>query len=84
MDPLGHSPQLPPQPTPQQARALIEKEKEEILSTQVKPSRWQYTPLNDVEGSNPSLRDGLDPVKQARWRREFLHLIYKAGTALKV
>mmetsp|Transcript_35507 Transcript_35507/g.104976 ORF Transcript_35507/g.104976 Transcript_35507/m.104976 type:complete len:368 (-) Transcript_35507:56-1159(-) len=44
---------------------------------------WRYSGMAPL-GVSPSERDGLDPAKVDKWRREFLHLIYKAGTALKI
>eukprot|EP00955_Chlamydomonas_euryale_P012857 138740-Chlamydomonas_euryale.AAC.4 len=44
---------------------------------------WRYSGMAPL-GVSPSERDGLDPAKVDKWRREFLHLIYKAGTALKM
>ncbi|KAG1656315.1 hypothetical protein FOA52_006646, partial [Chlamydomonas sp. UWO 241] len=56
------------------------------LGVQIRPSRWEYAGAHpgQREEPSPSVLDGLDPVKQDRWRREFLHLIYKAGTTLKI
>lgn len=66
-----------------QRRAEVEELAAATVNTEARPSRWQYSGMARL-GPSPSEMDGLDPVKQDRWRREFLHLIYKAGSALKM
>ena len=65
--------------------AEIEAEKEKILNM---PARcWREAVHRDkaeLEASDLSQRDGLVPEKQAKWRRQFFHLINKAGSTLKV
>jgi hypothetical protein len=70
----------------EQARRAEVEDLMSSLGEPSRPSRWEYSGAHAgaQEAPSPSVRDGLDPVKQDRWRREFLHLIYKAGTTLKM
>ncbi len=72
---------IPPVPSTQQIQVLKEREVRQIKEANTKSSPWEFTSLAET---SPSVLDGLDPAKQARWRREFLHLIYKAGHALQM
>ena len=47
-------------------------------------AKWTYMTLEQINATSPSRKEGLDEVKEARWRREYLHLIQRAGMTLKV
>jgi len=38
----------------------------------------------EIEKNSPSRKDGLDAVKEARWRREYYTMLSKAGMVLKI
>ena len=76
----------PPRISHEEQEYLKKREVAELESYfgMLRGGRWQYCSLQDVEDNSPSVRDGLQLEKQRVWRRQYLHLIYKAGTALKM
>ena len=38
----------------------------------------------ELDSTDLSIKGGLSAVKQARWRRQFFHLINKAGSTLNM
>jgi hypothetical protein len=62
----------------------LETEKEISHQGVKRQGNWTYLSLEKINSISPSRKDGIDEIKEARWRREYLHLIQKAGMALKV
>uniref|UniRef100_A0A7S0R765 Cyclin N-terminal domain-containing protein n=1 Tax=Chlamydomonas leiostraca TaxID=1034604 RepID=A0A7S0R765_9CHLO len=64
-----------------QMRRELKKE----MELQAKPKqKWEYKTAAELEASSPSRKDGLDPIKEGRWRREFMAIITKAGMTLRI
>ncbi len=49
-----------------------------------KASRYRYVDLQHLIKENPSVKDGLDPDKEKRWRRQYCKLMQEAGVHLKM
>ena len=69
-----------------QCEILRQKEMQQELEYQGvrRQANWKYMSLELINSTSPSRKEGLDEVKEARWRREYLHLIQRAGMTLKV
>ncbi|EFJ52651.1 hypothetical protein VOLCADRAFT_120142 [Volvox carteri f. nagariensis] len=59
--------------------------KQDLASVKArKAARYVFRSLEDLQATNPSVRDGLDPDKERIWRRQYCKLIQDAGLALKI
>ena len=67
-----------------ESQRQLETEKELAHQGVRRQGKWTYLSFEEINATSPSQKDGIDEVKEARWRREYLHLIQKAGMALKV
>lgn len=55
------------------------------MELQAKPKeKWEYKTAAELAANSPSRKDGLDPVKEAKWRREYHTIISKAGMSLRM
>lgn len=45
---------------------------------------WDYQTREQLERSSPSMKDGLEPEKEALWRRQFMTIIQKTGMHLRM
>ncbi len=77
--------QLTERQTKERAQLLKQEAAQEIaLALQRRQAKWTYLDKETIDNQSPSRKDGIDAVKESRWRREYLHLIQRAGMALKV
>ncbi|GFH13693.1 cyclin N-terminal domain-containing protein [Haematococcus lacustris] len=47
-------------------------------------SRWEYKTKEELERDSPSRKCGLSPEKEARWTREMVFMLQKAGMQLRI
>ncbi|GAX77418.1 hypothetical protein CEUSTIGMA_g4863.t1 [Chlamydomonas eustigma] len=61
-----------------------EREHNQILSCGLRKEEWVYQSLAELETTDLALKDGMDEKKEQMFRRRYLHIIYKAGSILKI
>lgn len=47
-------------------------------------AKFVYRSREELQKNNPSIKDGLTPDKERRWRRQYVRLITEAGIQLRV
>lgn len=67
----------------------LKRRQEEVASEQnavgnKRQAAWKYLTQAEIEQNNPSIRDGLAPAKEAKWRREYTTVLQKAGMMLRM
>jgi hypothetical protein len=61
-----------------------ERELQQILSCGLRKEEWVYQSLAELKQTDLALKDGMDEHKEHMFRRRYLHIIYKAGSILKI
>jgi hypothetical protein len=61
-----------------------ERELQQILSCGLRKEEWVYQSLAELKQTDLALKDGMDEHKEHMFRRRYLHIIYKAGSILKM